>query len=284
MIYQKQIDELQSQLISLAEPPQELPNVRFEITTGVCDKHGDFEQRCRIAKIPGLKSGISQRSQCPVCLRENLEELKRNQSKHLENEKASNIERLMRDLNLPRRFKESSLENYQTVTPEAAKCLKLCKAYAARWLDRRRQGGGMVMCGKPGTGKNHLALAIAKEVISTYQHSAIFTTAMKIARAYKATWAKDSDRNENDVINTFTHPDLLIIDEIGVQFGSEAEKMILFEVINTRYEQMKPTIIISNLAKDELADFIGERIIDRMNDGGGCTLSFTWESYRSAAR
>ncbi|HBV4032592.1 TPA: ATP-binding protein, partial [Klebsiella pneumoniae] len=41
-----------------------------------------------------------------------------------------------------------------------------------------------------------------------------------------------------------------------------------------------PTILISNLPKDELTQFIGERVIDRMNDGGGCTISFTWDSYR----
>ncbi|EJF3060091.1 ATP-binding protein, partial [Escherichia coli] len=73
----------------------------------------------------------------------------------------------------------------------------------------------------------------------------------------------------------------LIIDEVGVQFGSDAEKLIMFEIINTRYEYMKPTILISNQSKDELSAFIGERVIDRMNDGGGCTLAFTWDSYRS---
>ncbi|HFH6599619.1 TPA: ATP-binding protein, partial [Klebsiella pneumoniae] len=51
-------------------------------------------------------------------------------------------------------------------------------------------------------------------------------------------------------------------------------------IINTRYERLKPTILISNLPKDELTKFIGERVIDRMNDGGGCTISFTWDSYR----
>lgn len=83
------------------------------------------------------------------------------------------------------------------------------------------------------------------------------------------------------MISYFTKPDLLIIDEIGVQFGSDAEKLIMFEIINTRYERMKPTILISNQSKEELAAFIGERVIDRMNDGGGCTLAFTWDSYRS---
>ncbi len=65
-----------------------------------------------------------------------------------------------------------------------------------------------------------------------------------------------------------------------MQFGSEAEKLILFEIINTRYEKMKPTILISNLPLEELSAFIGERVIDRMSDGG-CTLAFTWDSYRS---
>ncbi|EGJ2319673.1 ATP-binding protein, partial [Escherichia coli] len=159
--------------------------------------------------------------------------------------------------------------------------LRVCQAYASKWPERLQKGGGLVMCGKPGTGKNHLALAIARHAITEHQSSAIFTTALKIAREYKSTWSKNSTRTEDEVIRQFTKPDLLIIDEVGVQFGSEAEKMIMFEIINTRYERMKPTILISNQSKDELSAFIGERVIDRMNDGGGCTLAFTWDSYRS---
>ncbi|PAV01844.1 ATP-binding protein [Arsenophonus sp. ENCA] len=131
------------------------------------------------------------------------------------------------------------------------------------------------------TGKNHLALSIAKHVINEHQSSALFTTVLRIAREFKSTWGKNAECSEADVIKRYAQPDLLIIDEVGVQFGSEAEKMILFEVINARYESMKPTIIISNLALNELFGFIGERVIDRMNDGGGCTLAFTWRSYRS---
>ncbi|CNI29023.1 transposase/IS protein [Yersinia frederiksenii] len=141
----------------------------------------------------------------------------------------------------------------------------------------------MVMCGKPGTGKNHLALAIAQYVIRTHESSALFTTALRIARAFKSTWSKTADRTESEVIKIYTDPDLLIIDEVGVQFGSDTEKQILFEIINTRYEKMRPTILISNQTRDELSAFIGERVIDRMNDGGGCTLAFTWDSYRSRA-
>lgn len=180
----------------------------------------------------------------------------------------------MLELKVPARFEACTLDNYQPVSEEAARALKVCRAYASRWPDRRKNGGGLVMCGKPGTGKT-TAYAIAKSIIAKHQSPVVFTTALKIAREFKSTWSKTATRSEEDVIRFFTKPDLLIIDEVGIQFGSKAEEMIMFEIINTRYERLKPTILISNLPKDELTQFIGERVIDRMNDGGGCTISFT---------
>ncbi|WP_238149133.1 ATP-binding protein [Arsenophonus endosymbiont of Aleurodicus floccissimus] len=132
-----------------------------------------------------------------------------------------------------------------------------------------KQGGGLVMCGKPGTGKNHLAIGIGKLIIENFMASVRLTSAIKIARNFKATWAKDSEERESDVIEMYASLDLLIIDEVCVQFGNDVEKMILFEIINCRYENLKPTILISNLPKEELATFVGERVINRMNDGGG---------------
>lgn len=67
-------------------------------------------------------------------------------------------------------------------------------------------------------------------------------------------------------MRTYIAPNLLVIDEIGVQFGSEAEKIILFEIINERYEAMKPTILISNLSQQELGAYVSERIVDRMRE------------------
>lgn len=77
--------------------------------------------------------------------------------------------------------------------------------------------------------------------------------------------------------------DLLIIDEVGVQFGSPSELAILQEVINTRYESMLPTILISNLTLDQMKESIGERIVDRVTDGGRNRLTFGWESFRGHA-
>lgn len=279
MDYRTEIESVRRKLDDLNHPPKQLEHVTFEEIHAVCDKHGAFQQRCKKANL--LTRVLETKSECPACLAEKLAKLEADEAASENRWKQSQIDRMMGDLQLPERFAGATLDNYQAVNDDAARCLKLCKAYAAKWPERLKQGGGLVMCGKPGTGKNHLALAIAKHVINEHQNSALFTTALRIARLFKSTWSKNSERTEAEVIRIYTDPELLIIDEVGVQFGSEAEKLILFEIINTRYERMMPTILISNLPKDELAAFIGERVIDRMNDGGGCTLAFTWDSYRS---
>lgn len=278
MELEEKIALLEKHLSELSRPPVEIPNSMVTCETVTCDKHGDYEQRKRVStcgiKIPSAPS------RCPGCLREELGFLQEEKRRWDDRNRQTTIEKLMNELAVPDRFASCTLDSYLPDGKDSERALRVCQAYATRWADRLKQGGGLVMCGKPGTGKNHLALSIAKHVIREHQSSAVFTTALKIAREFKSTWSKSATRSEDDVIRFFTKPDLLIIDEVGVQFGSDAEKLILFEIINTRYERMKPTILISNQTKDELAAFISERVIDRMNDGGGCTLSFTWDSYR----
>ncbi|KDF51386.1 hypothetical protein AF35_04139 [Enterobacter roggenkampii CHS 79] len=276
----EKIDAIEKMLEVLGRPPEQLPNCETVFETVLCEKHGEYEQRKRVLTSSLIKLP-SPPTRCPGCLRDELSFLYDEKKRWEDRTRQQNIERLLDGLNIPARFENCTLQNYEPVNDDAKRALKVCQAYASRWPERLQKGGGLVMCGKPGTGKNHLALAIARHAITEHQSSAVFTTALKIAREYKSTWSKGSSRTEDEVIRYFTKPDLLIIDEVGVQFGSDAEKLIMFEIINTRYERMKPTILISNQTREELSAFIGERVLDRMSDGGGCTLSFTWDSYRS---
>ena len=75
--------------------------------------------------------------------------------------------------------------------------------------------------------------------------------------------------------------DLLVLDELGVQAGSQSEQALLFEVIDARLSENRPTIFLSNLKPKMLAPVIGERIVDRIK--GKCVAQqFSGESRRKS--
>ncbi|MCK4705867.1 MAG: ATP-binding protein [Gammaproteobacteria bacterium] len=240
-----------------------------------CDDHGDYT-----AKITSML-GKEHVSRCPKCAVIRDAEIKKKEDERIEDERRALIARLFKDAAIPKRFKDKSFDDYVASSEGERGALNICKAYAESFEQREEAGGGMALCGKPGTGKTHLALAIANTIIREFNKTVVFSSVMSAMRRVKSTYSKDSDEKENEAVKAYTQPDMLILDEVGVQFGSDAEKMILFEIINIRYLDMKPTILISNLSISDLEDYIGVRVVDRMREGGGAVIAFDWESYRS---
>ena len=175
--------------------------------------------------------------------------------------------------------KRNQLEIDKINVPKQVKILKYCTDYAENFSDRKKTGLSFLMLGLPGTGKTHLSIGIAFEVMKN-GHSSVFTTASRMLRAIKDTYHKGSEFSEMQVLATYETCDLLIIDEIGVQTGSDYEKNIIFDVINSRYENVRPTIILSNLSIDECKLYLGERVFDRMREGGGKAFLLDWPSFR----
>ncbi len=57
----------------------------------------------------------------------------------------------------------------------------------------------------------------------------------------------------------------------------------IFDVLDKRYGEQLPTVMVSNLTVDELVNLLGDRIIDRMREDGGALLQLNWQSNRGAA-
>jgi DNA replication protein DnaC len=75
----------------------------------------------------------------------------------------------------------------------------------------------------------------------------------------------------------------LVIDEIGVQYGTEGEQTILFDVLDIRYRDQMPTILLTNQDMAGARQFLGDRTWDRIRETGRW-VSFDWESFRPQAR
>jgi DNA replication protein DnaC len=247
------------------------------VVDGSCAEHGDWSYR--------LPSFLAKRGgQCPECVEEQkqaeLNALNNKQSQECIERKQDALRSKFIKAAIPKRFLNRTFDNYEVKSQQQQLALTISRHYANHFAERLENGGGLILQGQPGTGKTHLACAIANQVI-TNGASARFTTVMQLVRAIRATWKRDSELTEDAVLQSIIDYDLLIIDEIGVQYETESEKLILFDVLNGRYENEKPTILLTNLVGQELNACIGERNVDRIQEGGGTTISFTWGSYRS---
>ena len=237
-----------------------------------CPKHGPYTATAIC--LPGREIWTG----CPECNKEERDrenaELSR---KYAEQQINVEAERLLGQAAIPPRFKDRTLDNFSTDTEEQEKALKTCKAYLERWERVKEHGKCIVLIGKPGTGKTHLSVGIALELIKRGE-SAIYTRASSIVQAVKETFG-NRERTERQVYEDFARPDLLIIDEIGRQYGTDSEKLMLFEVINMRYEQCKPMIVISNLEPSAFREYMGQATLSRLQEGGA-TLIFNGEDMR----
>ncbi|MRW88847.1 DNA replication protein DnaC [Duganella sp. FT80W] len=180
---------------------------------------------------------------------------------------------------IPERFSDRRLSTYKPTCPEAERALQVAQRYADNFGAVRKAGMCLIFCGDIGTGKTHLSVGIA-HVVLEQGGQAVFASVRGVIASVKETWERGAAKTEAQVIRELVSPDLLILDEVGVQFGSDTEKLIMFDIINGRYERRLPTIIISNLALGELEKFLGARAVDRLREGGGKVVVFDWESYR----
>ena len=77
-----------------------------------------------------------------------------------------------------------------------------------------------------------------------------YFTCMEVIQHIRSTWRKDSEASEVDVLAEFANVPLLVIDEIGMQYGTESEQNHLFDVLDRRYRDMMPTILLTNQNKE----------------------------------
>ncbi len=254
--------------------------VRFDMVdvSGSCERHGTWTRQA--PKI--LADKIAGR--CPHCEQETeqakADEKARAQASAAANKRASHVRRLFDGAEIPRRFLGRTFDNYRAVDDAQNAVLDRARKFAASFPKAMELGANFVFCGKPGTGKTHLACAIGNHVISAHGNSVLFTTVFDVIQRVKATFG-NSEQSERAVMQSFAAPDLLILDEVGVQFGTDFEKVIITDIINRRYNDMRPTIILSNLSEAELGEYLGARVMDRMSEGGGGVMAFDWGSYRS---
>lgn len=160
------------------------------------------------------------------------------------------IERLLGRSGIKRRFQQRTFENFRCDTPGRKKNYGIAKEYADNFAYHRARGDGLYIEGTNGTGKTHLAAAIALQLIGE-GIPVICKTSSDLLMDIKKSFDSEGAR-EHEVLAVYKRVDLLIIDDLGKEQCSDWSMSTLYSILNDRYEDMKPTIVTTNYNADNL--------------------------------
>lgn len=245
-----------------------------ERQTETCPSHGAYESVLLSAKLKN-------RSKCPRCTQDHSEHAEALLVQEELDRAAARILARLEAIGVPSRFHDATFDGFIAKDEQQRRALDWAKGQVKNFAAIRKAGTSTLLLGLPGTGKTHLACAVAI-AIAEQGFVTRYSTVMRMIRRIKDSWRRESEESETAAIAFFAKPDLLVLDEVGVQQGSQFESNLLFDILNDRYERTHPTIIVSNLSIAEVSVALGERLIDRLREGGGKMISFEWPSHRRA--
>ncbi len=169
-------------------------------------------------------------------------------------------------------FLQKSLDNYKPTTKNTHIALKTAQDYINNYeAIKSTKNNSIAFLGQVGSGKTHLSIAIANELMKQnigvryMQYREDLTRIKQVA---------NNEQNYADEINKFKNPIVLLIDDLykGAigrgqygQYLNDADKRAVFEIINYRYFKGMPIIISSECDLDtllELDEGIGSRILE----------------------
>lgn len=248
-----------------------------ETFQGNCEQHGDFTGSVTVIFGKTFRTG------CPKCAE--VRKAKEAQDE-IEAQAIQERERIQKKLGaamIPHRFVSKTFADYRAESEGQKKALSVCREYADNFRTHFDAGRCLLLLGKPGTGKTHLAAAIANQLVTTTAATAVYRTVGGILQHIKGSFDRESGYSEMEAFDSYANAHLLIIDEVGATKPTEFELATLFQIINARYEELMPTVIISNLPPKSIPEALGERCLDRLREGGGIALTFDWQSARKVA-
>jgi DNA replication protein DnaC len=177
-------------------------------------------------------------------------------------------ERLLGEAKIPPRFARRTLGTFKPRDKDSRAALKAAQSFISDW--GRPDLQGLLIVGKNGTGKTHLAVAIMHELIKKGV-AARFYSSVEFLELAKEGFKNETTRQTIEALAAIP---LLVLDDLGKEFIKRSAASIditdtwanevFYSLINARYEQDKPLILTTNLLDTEIAARYGASVWSRL--------------------
>ena len=128
--------------------------------------------------------------------------------------------------------------------------------------------GWLVLVGTTGSGKTHLAAAIANMVLAR-EMQVLFAVVPELLDELRNTFSPGSESRYSEVLESVRAAPLLVLDDLGTEYPSPWAGEKLYQIFNSRYNNRLPTVVTMN---PRAWSDLDERIKSRMTDGELCRL------------
>jgi len=197
--------------------------------------------------LPSGKPDFSQVVACQ-CVRGELDKERKHRLQHYsglaELHKSMTFDNFDRRVNLPPEQRQNLEEAFRLAVDFA-----------------KAPDGWLVFTGVNGCGKTHLAAAIANERLKAGK-SILFVVVPDFLDHLRSTFSPESKVSYDQLFEEVRNTPLLILDDFGEQATTPWAQEKLYQVINYRYNDRKPTVITTCCSPDEIESRISSRMVD----------------------
>lgn len=165
------------------------------------------------------------------------------------------IDQLLLQSQIKKRFQGCSLDNFEVYNDTCTRARKQALKYIERMDENLKKGINLIISGygKTDTGKTHIACAIANKMIES-----------RIPVRYINVTSMFDKLRKNFDLSEYEEACLLIIDDLGKEKQSDWVSEQLYAIANHRYEEMRPSIITTELSLADLNKRYGDAIFRRL--------------------